>query len=326
MEVSIHARTRRATKHLLSLILSLSVSIHARTRRATFWLSHTLPADSFNPRPHTAGDVQQRFFVSRRQRFQSTPAHGGRHTHLLIVLDTPGFNPRPHTAGDRTTPSSAKSLASFNPRPHTAGDKWSCCCTSAHNHVSIHARTRRATCCFALCCFSHFLFQSTPAHGGRLCSSSPDNLSTLFQSTPAHGGRPAHRAVSSGENCFNPRPHTAGDSRTSLDACKTDTVSIHARTRRATPDIQIEVFGLIVSIHARTRRATKITVSPTSSRHVSIHARTRRATSTPYRLNWLKKVSIHARTRRATQYRGCEYADVMFQSTPAHGGRRPRNV
>ncbi len=55
--------------------------------------------------------------------------------------------------------------------------------------------------------------------------------------------------------CFNPRPHTAGD----LDWWERAawiTVSIHARTRRATSYPRRTSPTPDVSIHARTRRAT----------------------------------------------------------------------
>ena len=76
---------------------------------------------------------------------------------------------------------------------------------------------------------------------------------------------------------FNPRPHTAGDSKTTpfcglgqfqstpahrratrynATICRQLSVSIHARTRRATSQLSGYLRNSLVSIHARTRRAT----------------------------------------------------------------------
>ncbi|GEM_PF-5169017 len=77
-----------------------------------------------------------------------------------------------------------------------------------------------------------------------------------------------------------------------------------------------------VSIHARTRRATRTDNSKLSADNVSIHARTRRATQATYRNTPYRPVSIHARTRRATSNNLATLSAPAFQSTPAHGGRR----
>ena len=78
-EVSIHARTRRATLVELDAVKPESVSIHARTRRATWaWRDSAALSESF----------------------QSTPAHGGRPRGRCKPDSRRCFNPRPHTAGD----------------------------------------------------------------------------------------------------------------------------------------------------------------------------------------------------------------------------------
>jgi len=146
-----------------------------------------------------------------------------------------------------------------------------------------------------------FLFQSTPAHGGRLhlpCkpvrrnSFNPrphtagdiadhrrDDVFFWFQSTPAHGGRHAEQTMQKLLKGFNPRPHTAGDPGPNV--------------------VPVSVPG--VSIHARTRRATSLPATNSLER---------------------AQVSIHARTRRATSIFEITCQTMMFQSTPAHGGRR----
>ena len=83
-----------------------------------------------------------------------------------------------------------------------------------------------------------------------------NTLAVMFQSTPAHGGRLEKIAV----------------------LRITHGVSIHARTRRATPHLRMFVVIQFVSIHARTRRATSRIGPNSSTDSVSIHARTRRAT------------------------------------------------
>ena len=163
--VSIHARTRRATgrdgeanRH--------AVSIHARTRRATMparrslankfqstparggrrcrpslrnggfnprphaagdaWVKCGNVPRSFNPRPHAAGDLAAKMYTRTGLEFQSTPARGGRQPSPGCSLGTRCFNPRPHAAGDRR---------------HKRSRVVSC---------SIHARTRRATLAWCL--------------------------------------------------------------------------------------------------------------------------------------------------------------------------------
>ena len=106
LRVSIHARTRRATRNPLTrkLVLSMfqstparggrpavrgspaflhKVSIHARTRRATRAGSVRVQGNSFNPRPHAAGD---------------------QHWRQIFSAATACFNPRPHAAGDKGRP------------------------------------------------------------------------------------------------------------------------------------------------------------------------------------------------------------------------------
>ena len=170
---------------------------------------------------------------------------------------------------------------SFNPRPHTAGDsvcRWACRLL----YVSIHARTRRATSLGRSGFFSarvsiHARTRRATRAGCMVCKAS------VFQSTPAHGGRRRIDTVAAARQCFNPRPHTAGDVLAyrapvgpllfqstpahggrhfwcSITASRC-AVSIHARTRRATSSSQISRLPPVVSIHARTRRATSFGLS-----------------------------------------------------------------
>ena len=253
----------------------------------------------FNPRPHTAGDVA----------WGSGPRNRLR------------FNPRPHTAGDLCSTPLNTSLKCFNPRPHTAGDHKSAPCKSQrwfqstpahggrrsnriaqqhHGRVSIHARTRRATCIrcgklhngtvsihartrrattsTGMTC-TNAKFQSTPAHGGRRNASTHPYFSGVFQSTPAHGGRRAYVTIECyAEIEFQSTPAHGGRPERPCKDVPGKHVSIHARTRRATGAGRPKSTNHVVSIHARTRRATSPKCAEAYFPHVSIHARTRRAT------------------------------------------------
>ena len=234
--------------------------------------------------------------------FQSTPARGGRHdsaachaTHRMTFQSTPARGGRRrrldiagiggavsiHARTRRATRAAARHVSArsrFNPRPHAAGDRRPRC-RRARVHVSIHARTRRAT--------------------RRPRRSSP--RSYVFQSTPARGGR---RRVSSIARLllrrFNPRPHAAGDRRlrrrSVADALFQSTPARGGRPRT----VERGHAGVDVSIHARTRRATQHHIRTAGSDTVSIHARTRRATPARHGGRKHDYVSIHARTRRAT--------------------------
>jgi len=234
----------------------------------------------------------------RKFRFNPHPHTAGDFCRRGLRGEIVGFNPRPHTAGDESANAGRRRRVGFNPRPHTAGDLFGrpCRCVGA---VSIHARTRRAT-----SVNSSFL------------------LRTSFQSTPAHGGRRGQILLWPAAACFNPRPHTAGDTTKDWTRCytrlfqstpahggrhayghtppKMPGVSIHARTRRATRVNTLDNLFCFVSIHARTRRATFESKDEFIVWYVSIHARTRRATTAKKTLQPNTVVSIHARTRRAT--------------------------
>ena len=76
--------------------------------------------------------------------------------------------------------------------------------------VSIHARAWRATLSPRLKASSR-MFQSTPAHGGRLGAARSCRWYDTFQSTPAHGGRLGLLADKPRVRGFNPRARMAGD-------------------------------------------------------------------------------------------------------------------
>ena len=100
--VSIHARVRRATTFTRSHLVQQLVSIHARVRRAT--------------------PKGQSHAVSRNK-FQSTPAYGGRLPPVCIV--TIVLHVSIHARVRRATPrrpGGQEWPSGFNPRPRTAGD------------------------------------------------------------------------------------------------------------------------------------------------------------------------------------------------------------
>ena len=151
------------------------VSIHARTWRATRPLAH----------------FRELF------EFQFTPARGGRPTVQRDAEAVAGFNSRPHVAGDRTAAGRQAPQRRFNSRPHVAGD-FQRPVKKRRLHVSIHARTWRATpvhCCTSL----WLLFQFTPARGGRRSAVRTSRASIYV--------------------CFNSRPHVAGDQPKSDGKC-----------------------------------------------------------------------------------------------------------
>ena len=164
--VSIHARTRRAT--LSTAILRATTSFQSTPARGGrhYRRRSCVPLPRFNPRPHAAGDVDLKITAvdvdvsihartrratmalpkkSLAERFQSTPARGGRRDGTAGSGAARRFNPRPHAAGDQTpaeyttprgsfqsTPArggrrpirdrTSDESRRFNPRPHAAGD------------------------------------------------------------------------------------------------------------------------------------------------------------------------------------------------------------
>ena len=135
-----------------------------------------------------------------------------------------------------TAPLTKRAGHRFNPRPHVAGDQHIIgkltvsYCVSIHARtwratdsmarksalkdlVSIHARTWRATSGTGHCDPCSYLFQSTPARGGRLhtdavCSRRPQCFNPRPHVAGDNRNRSAHRPL---HRCFNPRPHVAGD-------------------------------------------------------------------------------------------------------------------
>ena len=256
----------------------------------------------FNPRPREAGDQPAE---------ERLPGLGLVSIHARArraTLNTPRsrrarrcFNPRPREAGDASVAGGSPGRQRFNPRPREAGDDHGCYREVGREHVSIHARARRAT---PRGCFSQDTgpcFNPRPREAGDHEFVLVCGELTKFQSTPARGGRRFNVASFSTRVC----------------------VSIHARARRATfpplfPGFCLERFQSTPARGGRLRDDTLAAVDT----EVSIHARARRAT-----LRWAGAspadvVSIHARARRATLATvNWPAVRKAFQSTPARGGR-----
>ena len=95
-------------------------------------------------------------------------------------------------------------------------------------------------------------FNPRPTLGTTNTNNTPTNA---FQSTPPRGRRPVQIMPVPTLMCFNPRPHTRGDSPHGLPLWLCS-VSIHAPTRGATECEWRCVECECVSIHAPTRGAT----------------------------------------------------------------------
>ena len=143
-QVSIHARTRRATMYDSRSENPLYVSIHARTRRATVRCVEPWRGTDVSIHARTRRATLLIIKKTELYKFQSTPAHGGR----LELANEEGLKRVSIHARTRRATSAREycrgATESFNPRPHTAGDvtplKY-----YVSTLVSIHARTRRAT-------------------------------------------------------------------------------------------------------------------------------------------------------------------------------------
>ncbi len=121
---------------------------------------------------------------------------------------------------------------------------------------------------------------------------------------------------------FNPRPRTAGDERRaerSAHGCR-----FNPRPRTAGDARNGATLRGVRRFNPRPRTAgdcERLCIARCDD--VSIHARAQRATQRGCRVSRLQLVSIHARAQRATAFGfGGAGTALLFQSTPAHSGRR----
>ncbi len=146
MTVSIHARVRRATALIGRGIRGRGVSIHARVRRAT--PAYEVPAgsaESFNPRPRTAGDAFASLFDDTGIWFQSTPAYGGRRSSSGGIVNPAGFQSTPAYGGRLGNDDELAAGIMFQSTPAYGGRPDRSDPRRRPFRVSIHARVRRAT-------------------------------------------------------------------------------------------------------------------------------------------------------------------------------------
>ena len=189
----------------------------------------------------------------RTQRFQSTPARGGRRVNSALGPLHVSIHARTRRATRKVVLKGVGRC--FNPRPHAAGD-----CSANRWHVVA------------------LMFQSTPARGGRLSRSCVYCSFRMFQSTPARGGR--HEwfpDLTPGPGSFNPRPHAAGDAadrRTGLSRGFQSTPARGGRPSRFR-------WRLATQFQSTPARGGRRGFPPAAAtvQDVSIHARTRRATA-----------------------------------------------
>ena len=113
----------------------------------------------------------------------------GDHTPESLPAISNCFNPRPRMAGDPICPQNRLAPGCFNPRPRMAGDADS-------PAVDTDAK----------------VFQSTPAHGGRLYTTQQTSRD-IAVSIHARAWRATAilAPLSHNRHCFNPRPRMAGD-------------------------------------------------------------------------------------------------------------------
>ena len=168
--VSIHARTRRATRGAQRRRYPDDVSIHARTRRATRGQLRWQAIDRrFNPRPHAAGDAVCRrssdgarlVSIHARTRRATSPADAVAPARVVSIhartrratadaaadaaarmpfQSTPARGGRPATAEYTALPAMM-----FQSTPARGGRRHRYGSPTPRQAVSIHARTRRAT-------------------------------------------------------------------------------------------------------------------------------------------------------------------------------------
>ena len=189
--------------------------------------------------------------------------------------------------------------------------------------VSIHARARRATRSRRDRHVDRG-FNPRPRAAGDVLAACVYARPDSFNPRPrAAGDHSPACSRSRGLRRFNPRPRAAGDDPSAASPTTRKTFqSTPARGGRRLPRRQPPSTGWNVSIHARTRRATRRPSRGIAPRPSCFNPRPRAAgDARSYRASRASEVSIHARARRATPSPDHHGTQLMFQSTPARGGR-----
>ena len=148
-------------------ILSIAVSIHARTGRATTekqpW--HYPLAVSIHARTGRATAMKAER-VGGGEMFQSTPARGGRLATEFKAVGRELFQSTPARGGRLPLCHCCHNFIHVSIHARTGRATRSGLLDVVWHRVSIHARTGRAT-WSKHCAYSKRWFQSTPARGGR---------------------------------------------------------------------------------------------------------------------------------------------------------------
>ena len=196
----------------------------------------------------------------------------------------------------------------------------------SREHVSIHARARRATIAYEEAIWLHSFNPRPRAAGDAHCSATILSPSS-FNPRPRAAGDQAPTARVKVTGCFNPRPRAGGDRRTQLANRCDQVVSIHARARRATDMIRIKQ-SRSERFNPRPRAAGDLATRAAGSRDRAFQSTPPRGGRRRMRAHGgvVIDVSIHARARRATVMPRAGTCSGAFQSTPARGGRRGGSV
>ena len=273
----------------------------------------------FNSRAHGARDVPA--LLVARIGAVSIHARTGRATHgLLLPCWGCGFNSRAHGARDRAvTMAETTTVFQFT----RARGARPCCPRRPRRTRSFNSRAHGARDVRRDGQATHRLRFNSRAHGARDWAENRYMLYHNGFNSRAHGARDTSAPPPcSPKLCFNSRAHGARDHRPGIPL-GLRTVSIHARTGRATLDPPAGVPRGRVSIHARTGRATAywslrergFTFQFTRARGARLNLRLPGGGRT---------VSIHARTGRATGRWFYWAIKRLFQFTRARGARRTR--
>ncbi len=317
--VSIHARTGRATLHRRRFPHNRHVSIHARTGRATIGPNPPAYLAPVSIHARTGRATFRMGGNAPMEVFQFTRARGARQAG---DADHRGCRVSIHARTGRATPMDWMPVL----MPTFQFTRARGARRGRHDdfhvvQVSIHARTGRATICSAGGKDEELSFNSR-AHGARDASPPTPRPRATFQFTRARGAR----LLGVGKwGCFwgfNSRAHGARDARRAFN-CAASSVSIHARTGRATGPCQFDRTPLPFQF-TRARGARPRTARRFSCR-TGFNSRAHGARDAERALDpVVAEVSIHARTGRATNMAGVNLDWMAFQFTRARGARRWR--
>ena len=167
----------------------LFVSIHAPAWGATGFKSNTsLYKTCFNPRPRMGGDLRMGEHWKNKNKFQSTPPHGGRPLCLILFVREGRFQSTPPHGGRHNHLLEQRKTVYVSIHAPAWGATFLNCKNQESCFVSIHAPAWGAT--LAKQDGEWHLFVSIHAPAWGATKLGQDGCAIyLFQSTPPHGGR-----------------------------------------------------------------------------------------------------------------------------------------